>query len=122
MSLYDHRDLLAWQGAMSLVRSVYVSSRRWPADERFGLTSQIRRSAVSIPSNIAEGHGRRSPVEFARFLLIAHGSLMELETQIQIAADLGFCSASELETVQTQAMQVGRMIHGLRMTLKKPSK
>jgi four helix bundle protein len=85
-----HEDLDVWQEAMALVESIYACSSRFPDSERFGLTSQIRRSAVSIPSNIAEGAARKSRPELIRFLSIARGSLSELDTQLQIAVRLKF--------------------------------
>jgi four helix bundle protein len=91
-----HHDLRVWQDAMALVRRVYEFSKQFPADERFGLTAQIRRCAVSIPSNIAEGAARSSRKEFAQYLMIARGSLSELDTQLRIAHDLGFADASAL--------------------------
>jgi len=89
-------DLRVWQDSMALVRRVYEFSKQFPADERFGLTAQIRRCAVSIPSNIAEGAARSSRKEFAHYLMIARGSLSELDTQLRIAHDLGFADASAL--------------------------
>ena len=86
----DYRDLLAWQEAMKLVKLVYSSTTSFPKDELFGLTSQMRRAAVSIPSNIAEGSARRSRREFRQSLGIARGSLSELETQVLISRDLGY--------------------------------
>ena len=91
-----HHELRVWQAAMALVRRVYELSKQFPADERFGLTAQIRRCAVSVPSNIAEGAARASRKEFAHFLTVARGSLSELDTQLRIAHDLGFADASEL--------------------------
>jgi len=91
-----HHDLRVWQDAMALVRRVYEFSKQFPADERFGLTAQIRRCAVSIPSNIAEGAARSSRKEFVHYLMIARGSLSELDTQLRIAHDLGFADASAL--------------------------
>jgi four helix bundle protein len=85
-----HEGLDVWQEAMSLVETIYACSSRFPDSERFGLTSQIRRSAVSIPSNIAEGAARKSKLELIRFLSIARGSLSELDTQLQIAVRLKF--------------------------------
>lgn len=102
---------------MSLVESIYQVSGKWPASEQFGLTSQIRRAAVSVPSNIAEGHGRRSQREFHKFLNIAHGSLMEVETQIQIAAQLRYVDKSDLENCLAATAEIGRMIFGLASTL-----
>ncbi|EIL96585.1 four helix bundle protein [Rhodanobacter thiooxydans] len=85
-----HEDLSVWQQAMSLVEEVYVCSSTYPNDERFGLAAQLRRAAISVPSNIAEGAARRSTPEYLRFLSIARGSLSELDTQLQIADRLGY--------------------------------
>ena len=88
-----HEDLSVWQQAMSLVEQVYACSSHYPADERFGLTAQLRRCAISVPSNIAEGAARRSTPEYLHFLSIARGSLSELDTQLQIAGRLGYGAA-----------------------------
>jgi four helix bundle protein len=109
----NYRDLFAWQKAMDLVELVYKQSQRFPREEQFGLTAQIRRAAVSIPSNIAEGQGRDSSPEFARFLHIAHGSLREVETQILITERLGFAAAADVTQVIELASEVGRLINGL---------
>ena len=85
-----YSELVVWQKAMDLVTDIYKVTAMFPAEERYGLSSQARRAAVSIPSNIAEGHGRKYTVAYINHLSIAFGSLMELETQIQIAARLGF--------------------------------
>ena len=86
-----HERLDVWRDAMSLVESIYRITRRFPEEERFGLTSQLRRAAVSVPSNIAEGAARRSTLEYLRFLSMARGSLSELDTQLQIAQRLNYC-------------------------------
>jgi four helix bundle protein len=91
-----HHELRVWQDAMALVKRVYELSARFPADERFVLTAQIRRSAVSVPSNIAEGAARSTSREFAQFLIVARGSLSELDTQLRIASDLGFVDTSAI--------------------------
>lgn len=109
----SYQDLVVWQKAMELVRDVYGHTRHWPTEELYGLTSQIRRAAVSVPSNIAEGHGRRSGREFARFLNIAHGSLMEVETQLRIAHDLRFLPARDLECMLNTTAEIGRVLYGL---------
>jgi len=85
-----HERLEVWRDAMSLVESVYRVTRQFPEDERFGLTTQLRRAAVSVPSNIAEGAARRSTMDYLRFLSIARGSLSELDTQLQIAQRLNY--------------------------------
>jgi four helix bundle protein len=109
----SYRDLIAWQKAMALARSVYAVSASWPAEERFGLTSQARRAAVSVPANIAEGSGRSGSREFHHGLSVAHGSLCELETQLLIGIDLGLCEPGSGEQVLDQAAEVGRIIRGL---------
>ena len=113
----SYQDLIAWQKAMVLVRSVYESTAAWPVDERFGLTSQVRRAAVSVPANIAEGSGRSGSREFRRGLSSAHGSLCELETQLLIGVDLGFCTSDEGVALLDQAAEVGRIIRGLLRSL-----
>ncbi|MGH9942695.1 MAG: four helix bundle protein [Pyrinomonadaceae bacterium] len=84
----NHRDLVAWQKAMNLVVNVYQASQQFPKDETYGLTSQMRRAAVSIPANIAEGQGRRSKAEFRQFLGTARGSVLELDTHLELALRL----------------------------------
>src|SRR5436853_6958040 len=90
MALTHYRELIAWQKAMEIVCRIYQLTSSFPAEERFGLTNQLRRAAVSIPSNIAEGQGRGVSRDFARFLRIANGSRQELETQITISIRLGY--------------------------------
>ena len=95
-----HYDLMAWQQAMLMVKHVYGVTYAFPADERFGLVPQMRRAAVSVPSNIAEGAARQTGREFAQFLTIARGSLSELDTQLLLARDLGFTPVQpELESL-----------------------
>lgn len=102
---------------MRLVRTVYGISGGFPADERFGLTAQIRRAAVSIPSNIAEGHQRHTTREFIRFVSDAEGSLAEVSTQLRIAADLEYCAASSIESALTDMNEIRRMLNALRRSL-----
>ena len=86
-----YRDLLVWQKGMALVKEIYKLTRSFPEDERFGLISQMRRAAVSIPSSIAEGQARRTTKEFVQFISHAEGSLAELDTQTRLGIELGFC-------------------------------
>ena len=111
----DYRDLIAWQKAMDLVEHVYRATVMFPKEELYGLKSQMRRAAVSIPSNIAEGQGRRTTnEEFNRFLLIALGSLCELETQIELTVRLKILDDSETAaSLRESSKEVGRLINGL---------
>ncbi len=99
VSAAGYQGLVAWQKAMMLVKETYAETGSWPREEQFGLTNQIRRAAVSIPSNIAEGHGRSGPQEFAHHLSIAYGSLCELETQFLIAQDIGYSSTDSVKSL-----------------------
>lgn len=111
----DHRNLLAWREAMSLVEAVYRDTGDFPRDEAFGLKAQIRRAAVSVPSNIAEGSGRNSSGELRHFVGIACGSLAELETQLELAVRLGFLSVGALAI--HQADRTGKLVNALRGSL-----
>lgn len=117
MTIRDYRDLVVWQKAMDLVEMVYRVTQPFPKEEVYGVTAQVRRAAVSVPSNIAEGQGRLSDQEFRRFLLISHGSLRELETQILISARLGYMNESSKCEVLASAAEVGRLTNGLLKTL-----
>ena len=112
-----YRDLLVWQKAMDLVVAVYRLSQAFPNTEKFGLASQIQRAAVSIPSNIAEGHARKSSGAFVNHLSIAAGSLAELETQIMLAQRLGFCQKTSAEPLLAMTDEIGRMLAGLKTSL-----
>jgi four helix bundle protein len=109
----SYKDLVAWQKAMDLVTATYRSTAGFPREEQFGLTSQLRRAAVSIPSNIAEGQGRLSEKEFRHFLGQARGSVMEVETQIQIAKNLGYIQADKTKELLNSCAEVGRILNGL---------
>ena len=109
-----YRDLIAWQKAMALVTEVYQVTRTFPKDELYGLTSQLRRSAVSVPSNLAEGHGRNSRKEFHQFVGQARGSLVEVETQLEIAMNLGYLRKDVAVALLDKASEVGRVVNGLR--------
>jgi len=112
-----YRELLVWQKAMQLTKAVYDISAGFPRDELYGLTSQMRRSAASVPSNIAEGHNRDSLKDYMRFLSIAQGSLAELETQISLAKMMRYIDESKETIVLQQADEVGKMMRGLQMKL-----
>lgn len=112
-----YRDLIAWQKAMTLAEQVYLMTREMPGDERFGLTAQMRRAAVSIPSNIAEGHARQSTSDYLRFLKIARGSVAELCTQMTLAVRLQLVPANPA-TAQL-ADEVDRILQGLIRSLAK---
>jgi four helix bundle protein len=109
----NYRDLIAWQKAMDLATIAYEVSQGFPRDEQYGLTSQAGRSAISIPSNIAEGHARRSTKEFLRFLSVALGSLAENETQFLLTVRLGYLTEAEITPLLDLASEVGRLINGL---------
>ena len=98
---------------MRFARSVYVATKEWPSEERYGLTAQVRRAAVAVPSNIAEGQGRLGAKEFAHHLSIAHGSLCEAETQLLLAQSLDLLPAADAASLLEQAAEVGRLIRGL---------
>ncbi|MBP9663746.1 MAG: four helix bundle protein [Pyrinomonadaceae bacterium] len=112
-----YRDLIAWQKAMELVRLVYQVTKKFPKEELFALTLQIRKAVVSVPSNIAEGQGRKSTKEFRRHLSIAYGSLMETETQTLVAEMQAYVTSSECNEVLGIAAEVGRLINGLDASL-----
>ncbi len=117
MAVQSYRQLIAWQKAMELVEAIYTATDAFPRDELFGLTSQIRRAAVAVPSNIAEGQGRESTKDFIRFLSIAYGSLMEVETQILIADMRKYVSEADSHNLLNRSAEVGRLINGLSRSL-----
>jgi four helix bundle protein len=109
-AIESYRDLEVWKQAMDLVEHCYRLSERFPRHEEFGLRSQVRRSAVSVPSNIAEGNGRTTTRDYLRHLSVAHGSLMELETQLLIAGRLQYVDSAGLADVMARADEIGRML------------
>ncbi|HET9703208.1 MAG TPA: four helix bundle protein [Vicinamibacterales bacterium] len=110
----DYRDLVAWRKAMDLAEAIYRQTAQFPLEERYSLTSQLRRAAVSVPSNIAEGQGRRTTDdEFVRFLKISLGSLCELETQIELAFRLKLITATQAAALRPMCEEVGRIVNGL---------
>jgi four helix bundle protein len=119
MTVKNYQELIAWQKAMDLVEDVYKVSRDFPREEIYALTSQIRRAAVSIPSNKAEGQGRRTTADFLRHLSIAYGSLCEVETQVLIAQRLKYLVEGKVEQVLSRAGEVGRILNGLMASLER---
>jgi four helix bundle protein len=117
MEIQCYRDLIAWQKAMDFVVRIYEITVQFPRDELYGLTCQLRRAAVSIPSNIAEGHGRQSTREFVHFLSVAYGSLNEAQTQVMLAQRLGFLQADQCARVLQLSYEVARLINGLSQSL-----
>jgi four helix bundle protein len=113
----SYKDLLIWQKAMALAKLVYRQTIRFPGEEKFGLTSQIRRACVSVPSNIAEGQARQSTKEFLQFLSHAEGSLAELETQTLLSIELGFVPKSSVEEILQNIDELQKMIVGLKRKL-----
>jgi four helix bundle protein len=109
----SYRDLIAWQKGIELVAAIYRATQGFPREELYGLTSQLRRAAVSVPSNIAEDQGRKSKAEFRHFLHNAAGSLMEVETQVTIAAVLGYLGRDKETALLDQTNEFGRIINGL---------
>ncbi len=116
----SYRDLRVWQSAMDLVVSVYHETQGFPKDEVYGLTSQMRRAAVSIPSNIAEGKGRSTDRDRALFFCHARGSLLELETQILIAQRLRYLTPPCAETLISSSSKLGRMLNSLIQSIRSP--
>lgn len=108
-----YRDLLVWQKSMQLAVEVYRLTSKFPKEEVFGLTSQVRRSAISVPSNIAEGHGRLSKKEFRQFLGVAKGSIYELQTQLELAEKLQMASPGSIQDSIQISQEVGKMIFSL---------
>lgn len=117
MKVKHYQELIVWQKAMDLVQEVYRASRTFPREEIYGLTSQLRRAAVSIPSNVAEGQGRRTTADFLRHLSIAYGSLLELETQTLIATRLNYLPPGRCNDLMVMAGEVGRLLNGLMTSL-----
>jgi four helix bundle protein len=117
MKVKSYRDLIVWQKAMDLVTLVYQSTECFPHKEVFGLTNQIRKAAVSIPSNIAEGQGRNTDRDFRHFLAISRGSLQEVETQLELARRLNYLDEETLFDILELSSEVARLINGLSRAL-----
>ena len=112
-SIRSYRDLIVWQDAMALAELCYRLVAKFPKDELYGITSQIRRAAVSVPSNIAEGYGRESAGSYVQFLKTSRGSLRELETQLMLCERIGLAQAEDVAQALEQCDSVGKKLHGL---------
>lgn len=117
VKIKSHRDLIVWRKAMDLAVLVYKATEGFPKHELYGLTNQIRRAASSVPANIAEGQGRRSKTEFRQFLGNARGSLLELDTHLELALRLNYLTPSQHEGIYGQVQEVGRILNGLLRSL-----
>jgi len=115
----SYRDLGVWQKSRSLVKRIYLLTKTFPKDEAFGLTSQLRRASISVPSNIAEGKSRRATKDYMRFLDIAYGSVAEIETQLFISCDLGYVAEKKIAQLLEDYGEVGRMLNGLISSLER---
>ena len=112
MEINSYKDLIIWQKGIDLAVNVYSLSKNFPDDERFALTSQVKRSALSIPANIAEGYGRQSSKSYSQFVKVSRGSLFELETHLILADKLNFINNSELYSqIKEQIIEEGKMIN-----------
>ena len=118
MAVRNYRELIVWQKAMDLVELVYQVTQTFPKEELYGLTNQVRRAAVSIPSNIAEGQARKSTAEFKNFLSIAQGSRAELETQILVAQRLNYLSVHAADQILALSEEIKRMVYSLTAKLR----
>jgi len=119
VSIQSYRDLEVWKKSIQLIKSCYLLTDKFPKTETYGISSQLRRSVVSVAANIAEGHSRSSTKEFIRFIDIAYGSLAETETHLIIACELGYITASDIENILVKSAEIGRMLNGLVSSLQK---
>ena len=118
-NISSFKDLEVWQRARRLAKGIYIATNEFPDSQRFILTAQIQRSAISVPSNIAEGQTRKATKDYIRFLNIALGSLAELETQLLIASDLGYIKDTNLEQLTNECHIIGRMLNKLVSSLER---
>lgn len=117
-NIQSHRDLKVWQLGMQIAEEIYALTRRFPDDERFGIISQLRRAAASVPANIAEGNARSSTKEYLRFLSIALGSLAEVETFLELSKRLGYGNPEQIVEILEHTGTQRRMLHGLQRSLR----
>lgn len=118
MKIKSYRELKVWSLAMELVENIYSHTTSFPHEEKFGLSSQLRRAAVSVPSNIAEGHSKQSSKEYLRHISIAMGSLAELETQVELSKRLNYVNAESLNELISCMDEIGKMLRGIQKTMK----
>lgn len=118
MRIKNYKDLIVWQKSRLLVKEIYKITKNFPEDEKFGLTSQVRRAAISIVSNIAEGHSRNSTKDYIRFVSMAIGSISEVEAQLIVASDLKFIEYKSNEHIFALINEIQKMLHSLRNSLK----
>lgn len=114
----SYKDLFVWQKAITIISDIYKITKKFPPEERFVLTSQMQRAAVSIAANIAEGHGRGTRGDYAHFLDVAHGSLSELETLLTVAENLSYCPPIECSKMQERLAELGKMLGSLKSKLR----
>lgn len=113
----SYRDLTVWQKSIVLVRQIYQLTQDFPADEKFGLTPQMRHAAISVPSNIAEGQARRTAGDYVRFISMAEGSLAELDTQLILSIELSYCTKTQTKEIFLQMSEIRKMLNALRISL-----
>ena len=113
MTIHNFRELIAWQKSMELTKKVYLLTKAFPQSEQYALTSQVQRAVVSIPSNIAEGAGRPTPKELAHFLSFSLGSAYELETELMLAAELGYINAEQSRQINAEVVEVQKLVYSL---------
>lgn len=118
MYLKSYKELIVWQKSLELTVLIFKATTRYPKTEIYGLISQMRRASVAIPSNIAEGYGRKSKKEFIQFLWIAYGSALELETQLILSKNLKFISNEEFEKVNSLLQEICKMLNSMKSKLK----
>lgn len=120
-AITSFRDLKAWQHAFKLGLEIYRLTLQFPSEERFGLTSQLRRGAVAVPSNIAEGYGRQSQMDYVRFLRIARGALNEIETQLMFALELNYIQQDQFDTARESMQECAKTLGGLIRSVERAS-
>jgi len=120
--LKSYKDLQVWQKAYALCLEIYGITKIFPSDEKYGLTSQLRRAAVSVPSNIAEGYGRKTTPDYTRALYIAYGSICEVETQLLLAKDLAYIEQKDIRKIEGDIREVERMLKALIKALEEKKK